>query len=392
MDKNDVRAGEWSEAKKWNPFNSYKLLAHVYRWRLIERGSRIPQPVLVTVDPVNRCNLNCTWCNSGSILKRGNRSISRQQLLDIADFLSEWKAHDRWEKGVESICIAGGGEPLLHPDIGEFIERCIHNGIRVGVVTNGTRVDRWIEPLSQCTWVGISMDAGSAKTFKRIKGRDRFDSVIRNMETLITYSKDHNTRLARSGQGYGVSYKFLLHPENMNDVSDAAGLAKSVGCRNFHLRPAGIPWNRVQEATSFFSDDGQVPERLRKQMDQARELETHEFGVFGITHKFDRALNTHNRFKRCHAIFMTAVFMPASSNNADRFDLGLCCDRRGDDSLVLCNDLEHPEDILSAWGSPAHWAIFDKIRIATCPRCTYQPHNQLFEKVILEDNMTYRFI
>ena len=392
MEKNDKQVREWSEAKKWNPFNSYKLLAHVYRWRLIQKGGQIPQPVLVTVDPVNYCNLNCTWCNSSRILNQGNKSISRKQLLDIADFLAQWQSHDKWEKGVESICIAGGGEPLLHPHIGEFIEQCIKNGIQVGVVTNGTQVDRWIEPLSLCTWVGVSVDAGSAATFEQIKGRNRFDRVIGNMEKLVSYSKAYNTRLARPGQGHGVSFKFLLHPENLEEVPAAARLAKSTGCRNFHLRPAGIPWHRIHEADSFFSDGRRVPERLKQQLSRVRELEDSEFGVFGITHKFDRYLNAHNRFKRCYAIFMTAVFMPASSGRPERFDLGLCCDRRGDDNLVLCKDLDGPERILSAWGSPEHWEIFGGIRVRTCPRCTYQPHNQLFEKVILEDNMTYRFI
>ena len=36
--------------------------------------------------------------------------------------------------------------------------------------------------------------------------------------------------------------------------------------------------------------------------------------------------------------------------------------------------------------------IFDNINISDCPRCTYQPHNQIYEKVILEDSMTYKFI
>jgi len=55
---------EWNPSKRWNPFNSYKLLAHVDRWKGIKRGRAIPPPVLVTVDPTNLCNLNCVWCNA----------------------------------------------------------------------------------------------------------------------------------------------------------------------------------------------------------------------------------------------------------------------------------------------------------------------------------------
>lgn len=55
---------EWTAQKRWNPFNSYKLLVHVERWRQIKRGRPIPPPVLITVDPTNICNFNCVWCNA----------------------------------------------------------------------------------------------------------------------------------------------------------------------------------------------------------------------------------------------------------------------------------------------------------------------------------------
>ena len=58
---------EWLPQKRWNPFNSNKLLAHVYRWRLIRRGRPLPPPVLITVDPTNVCNFDCVWCNAAYI-------------------------------------------------------------------------------------------------------------------------------------------------------------------------------------------------------------------------------------------------------------------------------------------------------------------------------------
>ena len=388
----DKQDQEWSDDKRWNPFNSYKLLSQTYRWRLIQRGGQIPQPVLVTIDPVNACDLNCHWCNSSQILEQSKNILSRKALLGIADFLPTWKSNDHWEKGVESICIAGGGEPLLNPYIGEFIDQCVGNGIHVGVVTNGTHVDKFIPSLAKCTWVGVSLDAGEPKTFQNIKGKDKFEGILNNMKALIEYSRSNKTVLSLPGQGYGVSYKYLLHPDNMAEVFTAAQIAKSIGCRNFHLRPAGIPWHRIGESDSFFSDDTLALASLKEQLSRARDLENKNFGVFGITHKFDRSLNASNHFYQCHAIFMTAVFMPASNGNENSFNLGLCCDRRGDSALLLGEDLTSPKNILSLWGGKHHWGIFDKIDIPRCPRCTYQPHNQLFEKVILEDNMTYRFI
>jgi len=383
---------EWAAQKKWNPFNSDKLLAQVYRWRKISEGSPIPQPGLVTVDPINVCNHKCVWCNAGYILEKNSRAISRETLFELADFFVEWKGHPEWEKGVEAICIAGGGEPLLNKSVGDFIDRCVDNGIEVGVVTHGGLIDRYLEPLSKCTWVGVSIDSGTGETFKKLKQRDSFDKIIENVKLLTEYSKKNNTTLAGPGQGYGVSYKYLLHSENAHEIYTAAKIAKEAGCKNFHLRPVGDPWFKVNSENEHkieFSPD--IIEVFNKQVDKARELEDDDFGVFGITHKFDDKLDKSNKFRQCFSVFMTAVFMP-SEDASGKFDLGLCCDRRGDDRLTLGKSLESTSQVDDLWGSEKHWDIHKQIRVNECPRCTYQPHNQIFEHVVLSDNMTYRFI
>jgi hypothetical protein len=68
-----TKVEEWSVRKQWNPFNSYKLLAQVYRWEQIQRDKPIPQPSLVTVDPINVCDHRCIWCNSEYILNQRHR-------------------------------------------------------------------------------------------------------------------------------------------------------------------------------------------------------------------------------------------------------------------------------------------------------------------------------
>jgi hypothetical protein len=92
---------------------------------------------------------------------------------------------------------------------------------------------------------------------------------------------------------------------------------------------------------------------------------------------------------------MTAVIMPPDGKDAskDSFTLGLCCDRRGDSKLELGSNLIDINQINTLWGSEGHWRIHDKIKIrGECPRCTYQPHNEIYEQVILNDSMTYKFI
>ena len=390
LNTEDVEMKEWSPSKKWNPFNSYKLLAHVYRWRLIQRGMPVPQPSLVTVDPVNLCNLDCVWCNSSRILEQRNRMIQSNVLSNIAEGLSLWQGNPGWPGGVEAVCIAGGGEPLLHPDIGDFIEECIDRGIEVGIVTNGVNIDKHIEQLSKCTWVGVSVDAGSADTFNELKGKNLFERIIYNIKMLSQYSSDAECRLGSEGSGYGISYKYLLYNGNIHDICSAAETAKSLGCKNFHLRPAGIPWHQLNEKNSgIFSSE--ISKMLSEQIERARLLEDDAFGIYGITHKFDDGLNAANYFNKCHAIFMTAVFMPPK-NDDELFSLGTCCDRRGDSLMEVQDNITDFRQVEEFWGSEKHWSIFDQIDPEKCPRCTYQPHNQIYEHVIEKDNMTYKFI
>jgi hypothetical protein len=89
---------------------------------------------------------------------------------------------------------------------------------------------------------------------------------------------------------------------------------------------------------------------------------------------------------------MTCVVMPPRDETGEMFRLGICCDRRGDLRLEAAGVGKRMEDIADFRGSDDHWALFDGIELGNCPRCIYQPHNQIMEHVILEDSMTYKFI
>jgi len=369
---------EWSTQKKWNPFNSYKLLAQVYRWRLIKyRNSNVPQPALVTIDPTNNCNFSCIWCNSDYILQRRHQKLSKKKLIEIADFLAEWKGHPDWEKGVEAVCIAGGGESLLNPATPTLIDLLTEYGIEVGVVTNGTNLDKYKKALSKCTWVGVSVDAGTPETFQKIKKVDYFDKVISNMKELIDYSKENNTILGMNKPGYGVSYKFLLHPYNCQEILKSVKIAKDIGCKNFHLRPMGVPWDKLNDGSEVF--DLPSISTFQDQLEESRKYETEKFGVYGVTHKFDSKLNIANQFKKCHAIFMTCAFMPSIDGNDDHVTVGLCCDRRGDERLELMQNESDVSKLDNLWGSKKHWDIFDSINLKDCPRCV-PPETEIVTK------------
>lgn len=357
----------------------------------------MPAPILITVDPTNVCNLDCIWCNAAAVRKQRSRSLSAAVLTKIADFLPHWgMGVPGFDPGVKAVCVAGGGEPLINPATPAFIDRLVENGIEVGMVTNGTLVHRCVDSLSQCTWIGISVDAATAPTFTRLKGGGpgEFDKIIGNIQTVTDYARRHNNKLGWKHPAYGVSFKYLLYKDNISEIYEAARLAKQIGCKNIHFRPAGTTWDKLGTSGEimFTKDDVAM---FNEQIARALDLDDGSFGVYGVTHKFNSQFEAANYFSRCYAVFMTAVIMPPSDKKApdDSFVIGLCCDRRGDAKLELAGNIADPNDIQLLWGSEAHWRIHDRLMIQhECPRCTYQPHNEIYEQVILNDSMTHKFI
>lgn len=364
---------EWRS--KYNPFNSDKVLTQVYKWREIQDGF-IPVPTTVSIDPMNACNYKCKGCNAAKLLAKNSKRLSSSIISELAEFLPNW--------GVEAVCVGGGGEPTLHPHIDTLIEEFTKNGLEVGIVTNGSQLAFHTEALTKCTWVGISVDAGTKRTYSRLKGKDYFGRICGYLCNLS--KRAEGTKLGREGKGYGVFYKYLVHPENIEEITNAAWIAKHTGCQAIHIRPGGQAWFELDGNHFTFTDEDW--KTFNEQIEEARELEDENFQVYGVTHKFDKLKPKHD-FNKCWAVFMTFVIMPPRDDEHE-FTLGLCCDRRG--HPLLEKQMNDVADIFTFWGGLEHKQLQKKIDIEKCPRCTFTPHNKVFEEVILKDNMTYRFI
>lgn len=372
--KPEKKVMEWTV--NLNPFNWIKYCSQIYRWKEIGKYPP-PAPASVGIDPSNLCQLDCQWCNSSYIRNKNPKIISKKALLEIADYLPHFTDHPVWGS-VEAVCIAGGGEPLTNPATQDFIERISEYGIKPGLITNGILLDRF--DLSKCEWAGVSIDSGTRETYKRIKGKDEFDRVIKNLRNLIETTKG---LISKPGKAHGVSYKFVMTPYNIKDIYQAAKIARDVGCRNMHLRPYGVPYKGSK--TPFSQAD---IKEFQRQLAQARELEDKNFNVYGITHKFNRNLEVNNDFEKCYAISFASTFQPPTTKG-DKFNVTLCCDRRGDPFLT--QEDTTTEEYKKYWGSPEHLKLIEKINPKMCARCIRAPHNRIYEKCIKEDNLSYEF-
>lgn len=359
---------EWSFRNKFNAFNTMKIIKHLDYWKQITTAldedmlnDKFPPPIAVTVDPSLACNLNCNFCNARNI--RDEKSyMTPEWLIALPRVLKEW--------GVKAVTVAGGGEPLMNKNIDLFLYACKDVDLPVGLITNGSLINKHKNAiLDCCKWIGISVDAGNNSTYKKIKGKDVLDLVINNIKSL-------------TDKGIEVTYKYLVCPENYDEIETAILVAKDIGCDQIHIRPMGKAW--FDDRKPVFTEE-QANIILDNVTSGRKRCEDNKFKVFGITHKFSQNFNIENDFKKCYSAFMYLLIQPNGV-------ISTCCDRRGDEKVILAKNLSKPEKIPLRWGTEKHIELFENIDVKKCCRCTFSLHNQVYENMILEDKTFSDFI
>lgn len=371
---------EWTNP--WNPFNSSKVLLWKKHLEACAKEDYLI-PITVDIDPSNRCNYRCQHCNAYDIITNSHQDMPADHMLKLADFLKEWGS-DTPEGNPKSACVAGGGEPLMNPGTMPFLERMYENGLETGLITNGSLLDdKKISLIAKvCRWVGFSMDASTPQTYNKIKfGIDTmkeslFQKVCENIEKLCT-------EVRKIGSNNDIAFKFLLCPDNANEIYSSALLAKNLGIKDFHLRPVGyLNLTKTKDKNLIYTPE--LLESINKQIEEAMKLEDGYFRFFGVRHKFNPDFSVKKNFSRCWAIPMLPTF------SADG-NVQMCFDMRGRQDLFLCR--HHPDltEIARFWNSEKHKEMVRNININDCPRCTFGAYNEIVEQVIIKDGMCRNF-
>jgi len=343
----------------FNPFNAYKSLVHVPRWKKAIEDGIIPYPTYLSVDLAAKCDLDCVWCNSKNIRKQ-NIHMSVEDIKRTANLL---------ETGFGSaVCVGGGGESLNNPNFGMFIEDTSQHA-EIGVITNGVRVHKFLPYFDKCKWVGVSLDCSNKKTFNKLKGKDLFDRVTNNIYSLSkTKCKD-------------IGVKFLIWPGNEDEIFDACRLSKELGADRFQVRPADFSWSMIDngKTNNLFTEDS--VKIVEEQVERCKELRDENFTLHYRTQLFGDKMERKHPFKKCYVSFSNCVIHANGT-------ISLCLDRREDPKTYLCNI----KDVLQIWNSEKHKNMLANLKDETCPRCTNLITNQIIENVILEDKMYYNFL
>jgi pyruvate formate lyase activating enzyme len=99
------------------------------------KTSLIDYPGLIAAALFTRgCNLRCPYCHNPELAEEGTAPAGMLEAGEVLRFL-----HAR-RKVLEGVCISGG-EPLLHPELPDFIREVRGLGYKVKIDTNGILPD-----------------------------------------------------------------------------------------------------------------------------------------------------------------------------------------------------------------------------------------------------------
>jgi wyosine [tRNA(Phe)-imidazoG37] synthetase (radical SAM superfamily) len=272
-------------------------------------------PVSINLDLTTACNYACDHCVDFEILNTGAK-YEHESLMASLEQLAR--------RGLKSVIVIGGGEPTVYPKFAEVIGRMKDLGLQLGIVTNGTGMARILDVADRFDardWIRLSLDSGSDETFQRMhkpKKKITLDEICAGIPPV----KDKNPA-PRIGFSYIIVWKGCeandtAIVENVHEMTMAAERARRFRFDYISFKPFLV---RADENNAEIVDLAQhhhrvaeVMAQIRKQIEQAKRLETGRYKVVESTNLRVFLAGTFREFtkqpEQCHMTLFRQVLSP----------------------------------------------------------------------------------
>ncbi len=143
---------------------------------------------LATTVFVGGCNFRCPYCYNVELVLSpdGMPNIPEEDVLSL---LSDRVGF------VDGVCV-GGGEPTIHPELPEFLEKVKEMGLLVKLDTNGSRPEVVEELLERglVDYVAMDFKTSPEKYGRAVGVEPPMDAIMRTVELLKSSNIDYEFR------------------------------------------------------------------------------------------------------------------------------------------------------------------------------------------------------
>ena len=297
-------------------------------------------PIYIEVSPVGACNHRCTFCAVDYI---GYKSI----FMDLERYKSS--IDSMIGKECKSIMFAGEGEPLLHPNISDFVNYTKEvGGIDTSFTTNAFKLsnDFVHRSLHNVSWIKVSFNGGNSKTYSAIHRTNEkdFDVVVNNLAYAVKYRNSNKLSTA-------FGFQMLLLPDNVDSVHQLCKLAKEIGLDYVVIKP--YSQHKFSNTQQYENIDYSEYLGLEKELTQYND---ENFNVIFRVNTIKNWINQNtNRYCHCYATPSTwaywmadgAVYSCSAYLLDKRFELGNINDHEFDE--IWCSDarMKHADYVMN---------------------------------------------
>lgn len=273
-------------------------------------------PLSINLDVTTACNYACDHCVDFDILNKNIR-YDHDKLIDSLTHMQS--------KGLRSVIIIGGGEPTVYPKFGEVVRHLKSMGVKVGVVTNGSRLDQILavaDVLEPEDWVRLSLDSGTNDTFRAMHKPKQAKVTLEWICEQVPAIKEKNPNFT-IGFSFIIVWNdceandFKIH-ENVDEILAAATLAKKNRFDYISYKPFLTRAERNNAEIVELTQDEQkvdpIMAKIRERVDEAKQLGGEGFRVIESTNLKVLENGSYKDYtdqpKNCHMQFFRQVLSP----------------------------------------------------------------------------------
>lgn len=179
----------------------------------------IAQPIRLTIEPTDICNLKCTHCLTGiGTLGRKKGTMAFSRFKEIIDHLG---------KNAYLADIYDWGEPFLNREVHKMIRYAEDAKICTTIHSNFniTFNEEIAEDLirSGLSYLTLSLDGADQEVYQMYRKDGDFNLAIENAKILIRKRKELNAKTPT------LIWQFLVFPHNKHQLEDARIMAGDLG-------------------------------------------------------------------------------------------------------------------------------------------------------------------
>ena len=182
------------------------------------------------------CNLRCKHCYQDDYSAFEKPEEAKTVISQFRDLLNAYGCRGRLN--------ITGGEPLTHPGLFDILLLARSEGLKTGVLTNGTLIGEWeARKLRACgvDYVQISLD-GMERVHDSIRGKGSFEKAVNGIYALRT-------------QGIFTSISFTAQNNNKGELKRLASFCEDLGVNKLWFDRVIIPSEEDKDNLTLSSDD-----------------------------------------------------------------------------------------------------------------------------------------